>query len=140
MGLDYVTDCGWRLETREVQARFRVEFENGNEWSLGGTETYERLDDPFEIVEDVTVPAGGYRFREVRTNYRLGPQRRLSGFVNASWGGRDWVSLPHVRFTTTLAACGRAGPYRRAGGALRCRRCRNRRPEGTPSGSGNSLP
>ncbi len=129
--LDYITDRAGRLETREAQARFNIEFENGDDWSLEGTETYERLDEPFDIADDVTIPAGEYRFREVQTNYRLGPQRRVSGFVNASWGAfydgertqagyrgrievtpsvsiepglsRNWVDLPYGRFTTTLA-------------------------------------
>lgn len=130
--IDYITDRTGRPETRERQARFRVELENGDEWSLEGSETYERLDAPFRIAGDVTIPAGDYRFREGRTNYRLGPQRRVSGFLNASWGefydgertqagyrgrievtpafsvepglSRNWVDLPHGRFTTTLAS------------------------------------
>jgi hypothetical protein len=130
--LDYITDRTGRLETREVQGQFRIEFENGDEWNLEGTETFERLDDPFEIADGVTIPAGDYRNRELQSNYRLGPQRRVSGFVNASWGrfydgertqagyrgrievtpsfsvepglSRNWVDLPYGRFTTTLAS------------------------------------
>jgi hypothetical protein len=130
--VDYITDGRGRLETRERQVQFRVEFQSGDEWNIEGSDFYEVLDEPFEISDEVSIPSGGYHFRELRTMYRLGPQRKISGFLNASWGefydgdraeagyrgrveitpavslepglSRNWVDLPYGRFTTTLAS------------------------------------
>ena len=130
--VDYITNWDGRLETREVQGQFRIEFQSGDEFNVEASDFYEFLDEPFEIADDVTIPGGGYSFREMRTMYRLGPQRKVSGSLNASWGefydgrrkevgyrGRvelaptfsiepglslNWVDLPYGRFTTTQAS------------------------------------
>ena len=130
--VDYITDGDGRLETREAQATVRVEFASGDEWNLEGSDFYEFLDEPFEIADEVSIPSGGYHFRELRTFYRMGPQRKVSGYLNASWGeffdgertevgyrgrveitpalslepglSRNWVDLPYGRFITTLAS------------------------------------
>ncbi len=127
---EYITDGAGRVETRQAQLGFRLEFENGDRWNTDYEDTFEYLDEDFEITDDVTIPIGEYDFRNLRTTYRLGPQRRISGGVTlqhgdffggeksaARYNGRveltprlsiepgiswSWVSLPGGRFTTRL--------------------------------------
>ena len=118
------------VETREIEGRFRMELQNGDDWSLEYTNSYEFLDRPFFIAEDVTIPIGAYDFQGMRTSYQFGPQRKISGWTSvghgsffdgtrteASFRGRaeitrqlsvepqisvDWVDLPAGSFTSTL--------------------------------------
>ena len=85
--LDYITDGRGALSTRETQGQFQIDFESGDEWQMEVTDAYERLDEEFEPADGVVIPVGGYDSVELRTSYRLGPQRRLSGTVNASRAG-----------------------------------------------------
>jgi hypothetical protein len=131
-GVDYITDWDGRLETREIQGQFRIEFQNSDDFSVEASDIYEYLDEPFEVSDGVTIPVGGYGFREMRASYRLGPQRTVSGNLSASFGGffdgtrsevgyrgrveltptvsvepglsLNWVDLPYGSFTTTLAS------------------------------------
>lgn len=47
---------------------------------------YEFLDEPFEIAPDVTIPRGGYHFRDLRLSVRSSSGRRISGGVRATYG------------------------------------------------------
>lgn len=128
--LDYTTDTRGRLETRELQFEFRTEFQRGDNWSVNYERRFEFLPEPLELAETATVPVGAYHFQHVRTSYQLGPQRRITGWLNAQhgsfFGGRrteagyrgrveithrmsvepgisvNWVDLPTARFTSTL--------------------------------------
>ncbi|MGI9627075.1 MAG: DUF5916 domain-containing protein [Longimicrobiales bacterium] len=85
--LDYYEDADGRLESRSQQGRFDVELENSDEASFEATRAYERLVDPFELTEDLTIGTGSYDFTDYRVNYNFGSQRRLSGNVSYRWGG-----------------------------------------------------
>jgi len=69
-----------RLETREAQLAFATEFENGDRLGMSARDNYEFLLEPFDQGV-VTLPIGGYRFRDVEGTISLGPQRRLTGTV-----------------------------------------------------------
>ena len=126
----YLRDSTNTLESRDVRGEFEIQFENGERWRTEYSRQFERLTDPFEIGEGVVVPVGGYTFQSVRTNYNIGPQRRIAGnvslqagsffggdLIEASYRGRvqlstrlgvepgltlDWIDLPQGRFTTKL--------------------------------------
>lgn len=83
---DYFESTAGVVETREFQGQFGVDFANGDEWRVEVTNSFEHLDEPFEIREETFIPVGGYRFTDVRTSWRLGPQRRVTGHVSASHG------------------------------------------------------
>jgi hypothetical protein len=132
LSLDHITDSRGRLETREAEAAFRIDFQNSDNWALEYTNSYEFLEEPFEIADGVVLPVGGYEFQEARTSYLLGQQRRINGTVNltrgtfysgdrteAGYSGRielgtylsveprfsfNWVDLPEGDFTTTLVS------------------------------------
>ena len=77
--LDYIENGAGRVETRLAQARFNTEFENSDRFSVDVQQSYELLVEPFPIATDVTIPVGGYDFRDVFVSYSMGPQRRVSG-------------------------------------------------------------
>ena len=77
--LDYIENGAGRVETRLAQARFDTEFENSDRFGVDVQQSYELLVEPFPIATDVTIPVGGYDFRDVFVSYSMGPQRRVSG-------------------------------------------------------------
>jgi len=124
---DYITDGEGLLETRQGKLSPSIEFENGDQWSLDYQQNYEFLKEEFEISDGVIIPIGGYNFQTLRTNYSLGPQRKVTGNVTFEHGsffdgkrtstgyrGRieltyrfslepgisfNWVDLPYGNFT-----------------------------------------
>jgi hypothetical protein len=78
-------DAG-RLETRDVEAEFDVEFQNSDKFMLAHSDNYEFLAVPFSIASAVTIPFGGYGFSSTRAGYNFGKQRKFSGNVLAEYG------------------------------------------------------
>ncbi len=120
------------LETREAQLLLESEFENSDQLSFFFNDHYELLTRPFTISPGVTLPVGGYDFRNFRVRYRFGAQRPVSGQISFQTGGFwsgdntavsisqgrvevtpqfslepsvsfNWVDLPEGSFTTQLA-------------------------------------
>ena len=120
------------LETREAQLLLESEFENSDQLSFFFNDHYELLTRPFAISPGVTIPVGGYDFRNFRASYRFGAQRPVSGQITVQTGGFwsgnntavslsrgrvevtpqlslepsvsfNWVDLPEGSFTTQLA-------------------------------------
>ena len=85
--LDYITGPGRKLETREAQASFRLEFNSGDFASVEVTRSFEGLIEPFAVGGDVIVPAANYSFTQARINYQFGPQRPVNGGLNVAYGG-----------------------------------------------------
>jgi hypothetical protein len=97
---DYIeaADTG-HVETREIQLGFWTEFENSDRVGASVVDTYELLMDEFGPGPGVTVPVGGYRFRDVEANYRLGTQRRFSGTFTVRAGEYFTGSIHSVGFS-----------------------------------------
>ena len=120
------------LETREGQLLLESEFENSDELSFRFNDHYELLTSPFAISPEVTLPIGGYNFRNFRVLYTFGAQRPVSGSSSVQTGGFwsgdntsvslsrgrvevtpqlsiepsisfNWVDLPEGSFSTQLA-------------------------------------
>ena len=89
--IDYFENGAGQLVTREIQGEFIVEFENSDMFNLVYLDSYELLEEPFEISPGVTIPVGAYSFGTLRANFTLGQQRAVSGtaFVEEGsfWGG-----------------------------------------------------
>jgi hypothetical protein len=85
-GYNYETDDHNRLESREAQADYRIEFQNSDVLSVEGFRNYELLRKPLSLAPNVKVPAGTYGFSHLRTAIALGQQHRLSGVVAADTG------------------------------------------------------
>jgi len=120
------------LGTRQGQLLLESEFENSDQLSLFFNDNYELLTKPFTIASGVTIPVGGYNFRNFRASYRFGAQRPVSGQLSVQtgqfWNGDNtelalrsgrvevtrqlsiepsisfnWVDLPQGSFTSKLA-------------------------------------
>ena len=85
-GVDHYDDGAGRLQSRRQTARFDVEMENSDRWSVEGIREFERIDEPFPIASDQSIPEGRYTFTSTRVSYNGGPQRWLSGNVSLQWG------------------------------------------------------
>ena len=132
-GLDYTQSADDRvLETRRQDVTFEVQFENSDGFTLSAVDRYELLTRPFTIAPGVTLPMGGYGFRDMGASYSFGQHRPLSGSValrtGSFWSGDstsvelnrgrvevtpqlsvepslslNWVDLPEGDFTTSLS-------------------------------------
>jgi len=128
--IDYITDPNGRLETREVQTSWRLEFNNGAFWWSDYTRNDELIQRPFEITRGVVIAPGEYRFHGIQSTYFVPPQWPITGRFNV-WSGSfyggtrnevgydgrieltsqlaveprvsvNWIDLPVGRFTTRL--------------------------------------
>jgi hypothetical protein len=122
---DYITSTLGTVQSTEAQAAFTTEFNNGDFFNWEVTQSYERLDDPFEVARGVTVPVGGYHFTNTRASYVFGTQRRVSGtliaargsfydgsLTEATWRGRVELG-PQLIAEPTLSFNHVDGPYGR---------------------------
>ena len=82
------------LETREAQLLLESEFENSDQLSFFFNDHYELLTGPFTISPGVTIPVGGYNFRNFRVSYRFGAQRPVSGLITVRTGASGAVTTP----------------------------------------------
>ena len=85
-GYNYETDDANRLESREVQADFRIERQNSDVLSVEAFRNYELLRKPLLLAPSIRVPAGSYGFSHVRSALSLGQQHRLSGVAAVDAG------------------------------------------------------
>ena len=88
---NYETDNTNRLESREVQADYRIEMQNSDVLSVEGFRNYELLRKPLSLASNVRVPAGSYGFTHLRTAWAPGQQHRLSGVVAVDVGSSTTV-------------------------------------------------
>ena len=84
--IDYFENTGGQLETREQDAEFGIEFENGDRFLFIYTRIHEYLPEPFDIAPGVVLPPGGYDFSALRARFRFGQQRAVSGSVLVEHG------------------------------------------------------
>jgi len=83
---DYIENGrGW-LETRELEGQFGLDFQNSDRFNVTFTDSFEALDEPFEIHPGVTLPIGGYDFDNLAVSYSPGQQHRVSGTFQLDLG------------------------------------------------------
>ena len=110
MNVDYTTDQHNRLLSRRIHHMIGFQFEDGSRLTLIYNKDFEQLDVPFLIREDVTIPAGTYRFDVPSLSYNSNPSRRLYGQLRYSpqtfFEGtrRDYSGTFGVRATDRVAA------------------------------------
>ena len=97
---DYIltADTGF-VETRQTQLAFLTEFETSDRLGVSAADNYELLVEPFEAGPGVTLPVGGYGFRDVELLYAPGAQRRLSGELRVRLGQYFNGTLRSVGFS-----------------------------------------
>ena len=84
--VDYVENGAGRLETREQEAEFGIEFQNADRFAATYTATYEFLPRPFQITQGVTLPVGGYDFGTARLQYNRANRQRIAGNLSLESG------------------------------------------------------
>ena len=85
---DYIVTADTGLvETRQTQLGFSTELENSDRFGVSVADNYEFLVRPFTPGPGVTLPVGGYGFRDVEASYALGAQHRLNGTFTVRAGG-----------------------------------------------------
>ncbi len=83
---DHFANGAGFMESRDVNAGFRTEFQSSDGVNLRVSRQYELLETPFAISRDVTIPTGGYSFQDVQVSGEFGNHRRLSGIVSLTRG------------------------------------------------------
>ncbi len=132
LSFDYVTTLDGRLDSRQLRYLWAAEFQRGDEWWLEYNRDFEFLSEPFEIADGVVLPVGPYSFDSFLSNYQLGPQRPVNGwlgFIRGSFFGGtrtqgryfgrvelsptlsieprfalDWIDLPQGSFVSKLVS------------------------------------
>ncbi|MGD9906258.1 MAG: DUF5916 domain-containing protein, partial [Vicinamibacterales bacterium] len=79
--LNYTTNVGSRLDTREQVGQVQTEFTSSDVASVTYTDNFERLVRPFAIAPGVRIAPGLYDFHTLQLSYTAGQQRRYSGAV-----------------------------------------------------------
>ncbi|MDA2938533.1 carbohydrate binding family 9 domain-containing protein [Acidobacteria bacterium AH-259-A15] len=83
--VDYITDQENLLETREVQSRVSVMFNNSSYLGFSRRSTFERLTEEDEILDE-TLPVGDYQFAESSVYYSSDRSRMFSGLFRLASG------------------------------------------------------
>ncbi len=97
--LDYIENGAGQVETRLAQVRFNMELENSDQINFDAQANYELLARPFDIASNVTIPVGGYDFRDFFLSYAMGPQHRLSGNFSIQRGEFFGGNMTVMRFS-----------------------------------------
>lgn len=84
--VNYVENGAGRLETREREAEFGIDFQNADRLTATYTGTFEYLPRPFRIANRVTLPVGDYDFDTVRLAYNRANRQRVAGNLTAETG------------------------------------------------------
>jgi Domain of unknown function (DUF5916) len=68
-----------QLETREQLVSVETEFADSGRFEFDVVDAHERLDEPFDISRNVSIPAGSYDWRHVEVAYTVAKQRPVNG-------------------------------------------------------------
>ena len=110
MNFEYTTDQHNRMLTRRTHHMIGFQFEDGSNLTFITNKEFERLDVPFQITDNVTIPIGFYRFWSPSVRYLSDPSRRISANARYApqgfFGGRrvDWSTGVNWRATRRIAA------------------------------------
>ncbi len=131
-GTTYVESGSGRLDTRDHDGEFAIEFQNADRLALTYNGNYEFIPRSFRIASNTIVAVGGYNANAIGVAYNTGPQRTVTGNLlfeygtfygghrtavsgtrgRVSFGPRlflepsysvNWIDLPAGSFTTHLA-------------------------------------
>jgi hypothetical protein len=85
--VDYITDAAIAaVQEKELRGQFNTQYQNGDSQSFEYTNNYELVPASFVINPGTIVPRGGYSYQNLRSQYSLGQQRKVSGRISAAYG------------------------------------------------------
>jgi hypothetical protein len=82
----YIENGDGRLETRDRDAEFAIEFLNTDRFSVSYSGSYEFLPTPFRIATGVVLPVGSYDFNSMSVGFSRASRQRVSGNVSVEHG------------------------------------------------------
>ncbi|MBA2306309.1 MAG: carbohydrate binding family 9 domain-containing protein [Acidobacteria bacterium] len=97
--LVYLTDTKQSLLTREQIFATTTRFQNDDVVRSSVTNTFDRVEAPFEIAPGIIVPAADYHFVDTWVEGEGGGKRPLLGKVRVGGGGFYGGQRRYVRFT-----------------------------------------
>lgn len=86
----YLTDTHQSLLSREQIFATTVRFQNDEVVRTSTVDTFDRLERPFEIADNVTIPAGDYNFTDTWVEYESSGKRPVVAKVR--YGAGDFYS------------------------------------------------
>ena len=90
-------------ESSEIQLEpFGVRFDSEDQVTFFIERNFERLFEPFEIVDGIVIPEGDYTFTDYGARFETNESRRLSADGSVSWSG--FFDGHRFRAEVTLAA------------------------------------
>jgi len=96
--IDYITTTSGTLETRQMETRFGVDFQNSSRLSVGRDFRFERLREDFPILSNQTIPPGDYAFSEYSLLLVVDRSRMFSGEARLATGDFFSGSRDSYRF------------------------------------------
>jgi len=84
---EYITNQEGMLETRNVEGRFTVRFQNGGSVWFAGKSKFERLTEPFLIRAGQVIPLGDHSFNEYTLSFLSDQSRMFNGSFRVETGG-----------------------------------------------------
>jgi hypothetical protein len=97
----YTTDTHQRLLTREQVFQATSRFQNDDAVRFNATETFDRVDRPFEIATGIVVPRGDYQFLDTWGEAETSGKRKVGGRFRV--GGGDFYGGTRQYFQMTPA-------------------------------------
>ena len=85
-GIEYITNQENVVQTKNFDQMFNVDLQNGGSFRFIHRVQFERLDEPFLIRSDQSIPTGDYVFREVNINLISDRSRMFSGSLDLTTG------------------------------------------------------
>jgi hypothetical protein len=102
--VEYIENRQGVLESRQLNGRFNVEFENSDQFTIEGNDYFERLTRRFEVSRAIFIPLGGYDFQDLVTSYAFGQQRPISGTLTVQAGRFYDGTIRATSFTAARVA------------------------------------
>ncbi len=100
-GMNYYTDSGSRLQTREMSFQiFGLLFNSDDRIELNAYGVYERLDRDFQIYGDVVIPRGGYEWWDYELELMTSESRPVYFETHAHRG--DFYNGTRVNINSTV--------------------------------------
>jgi hypothetical protein len=89
---------------RAFVAPFNVRTDSGEHFEFNVAPTFERLEEPFEIVDGVVIPVGSYRWTRYQAQIDTASKRRFVVHGSIEWGGFYDGTRRQVQLGVTVKA------------------------------------
>ncbi len=98
-----ITDLDGNTLTEEIEIEpFGLRLESEDRFGVFVEHNYERLTEPFEIVEGIVIPTGGYTFLEYGVRFGTNDSRRIAAFGGLRTGDFFNGKRTGARFSITI--------------------------------------